>query len=317
MHEGDYMLNQYTPDPQKILERLTLPSCRVRMVLDTDTYNEIDDQFALSYALLHPDRLALEAVYAAPFLNSRSASAADGMQKSLLEIRKILQLLPASSHPQTFAGSQAFLSDSVEQASGNDASDDLIARSKQGAEPLYVVAIGAPTNIAKALKQDPTLADRIVIVWLGGHPLHNGDAREFNLYQDISASRKLFDSGAPLIVVPCKQVAELLTTTLPELHKNLDTTSPIGQYLLQIASEYIGAQPGASRPIWDLAALALLVNPQWFETTVVSSPTISDTFRWIPSNDRHPIRVVTYLKRDAIMNSLFTTLSNVADKQQL
>jgi len=39
---------------------------RVRAVLDTDTYNEIDDQFALVQALLSPDRIALEAVYAAP-----------------------------------------------------------------------------------------------------------------------------------------------------------------------------------------------------------------------------------------------------------
>jgi hypothetical protein len=28
---------------------------KIRMVLDTDTYNEIDDQFALAYALLSED----------------------------------------------------------------------------------------------------------------------------------------------------------------------------------------------------------------------------------------------------------------------
>ena len=51
----------------------------VPMVLDTDTYNEIDDQFALVYSLISPQQLDLEAVYAAPFHNQRSTSPADGM----------------------------------------------------------------------------------------------------------------------------------------------------------------------------------------------------------------------------------------------
>jgi purine nucleosidase len=309
------MNTHHTDDKNRqLLERLTLPEAPVRMLLDTDTYNEIDDQFALSYALLHPQQLLLEAVHAAPFLNSRSHSAADGMHKSLSEIQRILELMSYDRRIEVLAGSEVFLCDSRGDLSLSQASHDLLARSKIGDSPLYVVSIGAPTNIASALLQDPTLAERIVIVWLGGHPIDRGDAREFNLYQDLPASRTLFDSGVPLILVPCRQVAELLATTLPELAANLDTETPIGSYLLKIASEYIDQSPGGSRPIWDLAAIALLVNPSWFETTVVSSPKISDDFRWIETTDRHPIRVVTYLKRDQIMNSLFTTLSRAAKK---
>jgi len=40
-----------------------------RVVLDTDTYNEVDDQFALAHLLLAPELVRLEAVYAAPFFN--------------------------------------------------------------------------------------------------------------------------------------------------------------------------------------------------------------------------------------------------------
>ena len=35
------------------LELLEQPAGKLRMVLDTDTYNEIDDQFALVYALIN------------------------------------------------------------------------------------------------------------------------------------------------------------------------------------------------------------------------------------------------------------------------
>ena len=55
---------------------------RPRVVLDTDTFNEIDDQFALAYLVRCPDRVETEAIYAAPFVNSRAATAAEGMERS-------------------------------------------------------------------------------------------------------------------------------------------------------------------------------------------------------------------------------------------
>ena len=40
-------------DEKTRMERLEIRSGRVDMVLDTDTYNEVDDQFAIAYALSH------------------------------------------------------------------------------------------------------------------------------------------------------------------------------------------------------------------------------------------------------------------------
>ena len=40
---------------------------RVRVVIDTDAANEVDDQFALTWGLLSPERLDIEAIVAAPF----------------------------------------------------------------------------------------------------------------------------------------------------------------------------------------------------------------------------------------------------------
>ena len=51
-----------------------------RVILDTDTYNEIDDQFALATAMLAPDRIDLVCVTAAPFHNENSTSFGDGME---------------------------------------------------------------------------------------------------------------------------------------------------------------------------------------------------------------------------------------------
>ena len=76
-----------------------------RMVLDTDTYNEIDDQFALTYALLSPEALTLEAIYAAPFHNARSTGPGDGMEKSYQEILRLLAFLGRPAEGFAFRGS--------------------------------------------------------------------------------------------------------------------------------------------------------------------------------------------------------------------
>ena len=64
------------------LHMLETPQSLVDLVIATDAYNEIDDQFAISYALCASDRVRLLALCAAPFKNERSTGPADGMEKS-------------------------------------------------------------------------------------------------------------------------------------------------------------------------------------------------------------------------------------------
>ena len=78
------------------LRLLTAPKGRVHAVLDTDTFNEIDDQFAVVQTILSPDRISLDAIYAAPFHNANSSSPADGMEKSYEEILALLDRLDVS-----------------------------------------------------------------------------------------------------------------------------------------------------------------------------------------------------------------------------
>ena len=48
-----------------LLNNLSLPSGKNKMILDTDTANEIDDQFALAWTLLSKDKIDLLGVTAA------------------------------------------------------------------------------------------------------------------------------------------------------------------------------------------------------------------------------------------------------------
>ncbi len=207
---------EYTKMPAaRLLERLEWPQGKVRMVLDTDTYNEIDDQFALTYALKSPEKIRLESVYAAPFHNNKSTGPEDGMNKSYDEILNILSMLDVPSKNLVYHGSTGYL-ENIHTPRDSEAVRDLIKRAmKCEDEPIYVVAIGAVTNVASAILTEPKIIEKIVVVWLGGNAIYWPDTKEFNLEQDIYAARVIFDCGVPVIHIPCAGVTTHLITTIP------------------------------------------------------------------------------------------------------
>ena len=300
------------PPVASLETRLAWPSDPVDMVLDTDAYNEIDDQFALVYALLSVERMRVQAVYAAPFYNARSKSPGDGMHKSHEEINRILGLMKRESNGFVFKGSESWLPDD-NTAVRSPAVDDLISRARQRRDtPLYVVAIGAITNVVSAILAAPDIRANIVVLWLGGHPLGWRHTREFNLQGDPAASRLLFDCGVPVVLFPCINVAEALTTTLAELERHVSGCGEIGAYLCNIFEHYedndLGS-PGSSKVIWDLAPLGWLVNQDWFETGLANSPILTRDLTWSRDITRHPLRVATRIRRDGVFSDLFGKLN--------
>lgn len=305
-------------DPQFLRDRLSPPERPVRIVLDTDTYNEIDDQFAVVYALLSPEEMSVEALHAAPFHNPRSTGPGDGMEKSFEEIQRLLVRLPptaAQGNEIVKRGSTRWLPDE-ETPVESEATHDLIARAMASHEddPLYVVAIGAITNVASALLLEPDIRRRIVVLWLGGHARHWPDTNEFNLRQDPIAGRVVLDCGVPLVRFPCMGVVSHLHTTLPEMAEHVKGKGAIGDYLFQIYREYHEDQFAYSKQIWDLAPLGWLVSPDWAQMEVVSSPVITESITWAFDESRHEISCARYVDRDGIFRDLFSKLSQASGR---
>jgi purine nucleosidase len=312
---GQQLHAQEGPLGGNLEQRLEPPSGKVQAVVDTDTYNEIDDQFALSYALLSPDHMAIEAVYAAPFKNERSESAGEGMQKSYEEILRILGRLNRKPDGFAFAGSKHFMTGAREAVDSPSARDLIAKAMQQRTQPLYVITIGAPTNVSSALLIEPRIKDRIVVVWLGGQPLDRKSAREFNLQQDIHASRVLLDSGVALVVIPTGNVSEHLRTTVPEVNHHLKGKSGIADYLATEYAAYTKWKTPSedfplSRVIWDLSAVAWIIDSRWVPTGIVPSPTLNDDYTWAKPPGRHPVRFATWANRDRIFHDVFQKLRN-------
>ena len=53
--------------PARLERMLEPPSGPVRLIIDTDAANEIDDQFAIAWALLSPEAFEIEGTLVEPF----------------------------------------------------------------------------------------------------------------------------------------------------------------------------------------------------------------------------------------------------------
>ncbi len=297
------------------IEMLKPPNNRpVRMVLDTDTYNEIDDQFALVYALISPE-LDVKSVYAAPFKNSRSRGPGDGMEKSYEEILRILRKLDRSSDGFAFKGSSSYLTD-LGNPERSPAALDLIKRAKKSSpeDPLYVAVVGAITNISNAILIDPSIIQNIVVVWLGGNGHHWPHQREFNFRQDLNASRLLFDCGVPFVQLPCTPVVTHFTTTVPEMERYVGGRGAIGDYLLDIFKKYRKNHFGWSKVLWDMTAIAWIINDKWLPSDLVHSPIVTDNYTFSFDQSRHLIRTVNFVHRDPIFRDFFTKIDKQSKK---
>lgn len=292
------------------LNQLKAPTGKVRMVIDTDTYNEVDDQFALAYAFLSKEKIELEAVYAAPFHNNRSDGPADGMEKSYQEIRRLLEMLGKSPEGFAFRGSDRYLAD-VTQPIRSEAALDLVKKAMASSpeDPLYVVPVGCITNIASALLIEPEIIKNIVVVWLGGNDLNWPHQKEFNLKQDVLAAQVVLNSGVPFVIMPCQPVVSHFHTTIPELEHYLKGKNKLSDYLYNIVVEYSGGRDAWSKVIWDVTAVAWLVDSSWIPTNLVHSPVLTDQVTYSVDHSRHFMRMATSLNRDAIFRDLFQKLT--------
>ncbi len=295
---------------KQIVARLTLPRGPLRCVIDTDTYNEIDDQFAIVWALLAPERFRVEAIYAAPFFNTRSTSPGHGMELSHDEVHRLLDLLDgAVPHPPVLRGVRDYVG-LAHQPQPAEAVDDLIARARASSptDPLYVFAIAAISNIASAILKAPDIVDRIVVIFLGTNAPEWPDQNEFNSRQDVGGVQILFRSGVPLVLVPCNGVTSHLMSTVPEIERWVEPQGRIGAFLAQRFKDYATDHKAWSKEIWDLAPFAFAFDPDWTPSRIVATPTLTDENVMLPGSETHPMRYVYRVRRDPILKDFITRL---------
>ena len=290
----------------KISERyLKKENNRINVILDTDTYNECDDQFAISYLIKSQNRFNIEAITIAPYHDDNDISIDEGLEKSYQEVIKICKWLNFDTENKVYKGATDYLGEGYNDT--NNAVEKIIEIACKN-DKTYILAIGALTNVALAIRKAPEIVEKIEIVWLGGHSPFYMNNNEFNFIQDVQAVIDVFSSNAKLTVIPAKGVASNLRISIYELEHYLKGKSELCDYLC--SRFYNDGRHGIQirRPIWDISAVAYLINKDWFEERVVDCPEINKDLSYeFKSNDRK-IKFVTYLNCDKIYEDMFKKL---------
>ena len=279
---------------------------KINLILDTDTYNECDDQFALSYLIKSKNVFNIEAITVAPYSHkARNVSVKDGQELSYNEILKICNWLNFETNNRVFKGSMDYIQNGYDET--NDAVNKIIEISLKN-NKTYILGIGAITNIALAIKKEPKIVKKIEIIWLGGNELGYNDNLEYNFRQDVEAVKIVFESKVKLTILPCKNIISELRIDINTLKKYLENKSELCNYLIErfYNDGYHGIQE--SRVIWDISVIAYMINKKWFKTKQISCPNVRENTSYEVTNNKHNITFVTKLNRNKIYEDLFNKL---------
>ena len=266
---------------------------KIRVLLDTDANNEIDDQHAIAYLLLSGDRFILEGITV-----NRTNNGGD-IHEQAKEAERVVKLCDMDDKISVTLGA----SDSFSQTrlkvmkpifDGSDAVDLMIEKAhRHTSQNLTILAIGKLTNVALAIKKDPTIVSKIKVVWLGSnYPLPG----EYNLESDWESMNFVIASGVLLEIAVVrykeKSGTTAVTVTPQDLEKNIVGNGPkldkavigrnggeffnFGDYSFNLLDNvYLFGDP-PSRPLYDMAAVAIIKNPEWAEKKEIPSMLYKD-----------------------------------------
>lgn len=310
----------------------SLGSQKMKILIDTDANNELDDQHALAYAFLNLDIFDVVGV---TVNNTRNG---DGIQGQYDEAERIIKLFGLEDEVPLLMGAEKSyeqISSTIKQVDfdGQPAVDFIINEAmKMEEEKLILVPIGKLTNIALAILKEPQIIDKISVIWLGGN---YPDPGEYNLDNDTTSVNPVIESGVEFEMVTVRYSESTGTAAvrvgLAEIQKNMKGKGPVvkrsvigrhgdkfnsfGNYsadLFENARMY-GNPP--ARSLFDMAVLAILKNKDWGERVEIPAPKLVGNSWLEQPNNNNKISYWENFNRDAIVNDLFELMQKTTPKK--
>jgi inosine-uridine nucleoside N-ribohydrolase len=293
---------------------------KIRIILDTDANNELDDQHAIAYMLFNGDVFDVEGI------TVNATSGGGEINKHVEEAERIVTLCNLKSTVKVIAGAGGKYEQIVPHIGALDfdgaaAVNHIIARANASDErPLVLMPIGKLTNIALALKKDPSIASRVRIVWLGtNYP----DPGEYNFVHDIGALDPIIESDVPFEMVMVRygtpSGTDAVRASLQDIQRIMPGKGPsiskpvagrhggsfsnFGDYAVELFEKFRGNPK--ERPLFDMAAVAIVKNPAWADRVTIAAPKYVDE-KWIDRPD-NPRKIVIWenFDKDGIMKDFY------------
>ncbi|MEK5198619.1 nucleoside hydrolase [Staphylococcus sp. FSL H8-0121] len=206
-----------------------------------------------------------------------------------------------------------------------EAYEDIINILQNTEEKITLLFTGPLTDLAKALKIQPTIVNKVdKLVWMGGtflekgnveEPEHDGTA-EWNAFWDPEAVKTVFDSDIKIDMVALESTNQV-PLTLEVRQRWADERHYTGIDFLGVS--YAAVPPlthfitNSTYFLWDVLTTAYVGNPKLTKSVklnvdvIAHGPSQGRTFK---CNDGREVNVINYVER----NNFFNYISDLAKR---
>jgi len=286
----------------------------LRVVLDCDTKNEIDDQFAIAHALGSPQALDVRAV-----ISCHNTTADGPLSRNLYqeEAEKVVGL--CGGDVPCIPGAPLPMEDRQTPVR-SEGLDFLVEEARKG--PLTLIATGPATDVASLLLAAPEVRENLRVVWLGGFGDEGTYGRwefkmgELNGRADIAAWRLLLEDPVELLQVPgWPGPYKIAVEPEPFAEELRGLRRPVADYLASILLEFVaeasGEGEGGRKVIWDIACTAAVVDPGAVRTEPLAVPTLDAAggHDWREGSRGREVEALVDLDAERVLGDLRTALA--------
>jgi purine nucleosidase len=265
---------------------------KLRIIIDADTANEIDDLFAIVRALIAPE-FQVEGLTSSHWLGHDSVHKSQHLNERILDEMGLRETIP---HPRGAAKAMPDKRTPVD----SPAARHIIARAHAGGPEgkLHVVALGAASNLASALLLDPSIQDKVLFAFI------DGDFKEgrwgpgiYNWSNDIHAVQVIFESNVDYHHMPAPTVSGNFIMKKSEVIPRLKGRGGVWDFLAEFwetGGPFFDEKRFGERWImWDIALVQALLRPELASAKVVGAPRVHDV-REVEQFPDNPRRVTVY-----------------------
>jgi purine nucleosidase len=300
---------------------------KIRVILDTDANNELDDQHAIAFLLFSGDVFDVEGI------TVNRTRAGGGVDQHLAEAQRVVRLCGLESKIPVLRGADKSFNEIQGQLGqpgfdGAEAVNFIIERAKAAdRRRLVLLPVGKLTNIALALAKEPAIIPKVRVVWLGSN---YPDPGEYNQVNDEPSLNYILDTGVDFEIALVRygkpSGTDAVRATLSEIREIMPGQGPkidppvggrhggefrcFGDYSVSLFENIQLHGNPPSRALFDMAAVAIVKNPAWATAMEIPAPILKDG-RWVNRPD-NPRKIILWedFDRKAIMADFYERMKD-------
>lgn len=246
---------------------------RIRIIIVSDVANEIDDIWAVSLAILFPERFEILGFVGSNYDHTSSGVGPNSIENSVQLLDTILEKAGMKSMYPVYRGGHPMRYEF--EPSNSEGVDFIIkeALASTPEDPLWIVGLGCPTDLASAYLKEPEIKDRVIMFWHARtEQTWPYKAVNYNIKGDMHAARMMFHAPFPLVIFDTG--SHLNAGTLEESERNIKPYGDLGEYLYKyrLKNKWFSSE---TKGFYDLGDIAVLIDPDLGKWEEIDCPTVN------------------------------------------